>query len=101
MPLNLTTPSNVSDTITAVEITDFAARTTPPEVVVSFDLKNSNGDVLRSSLLTLAGSDFVQALSDANAAADAMAGSVDVYTALKAALYAAIERITGLSGTVV
>ncbi len=105
MPLNLTEPEAVAETVDALEINSFAVNLDRGEIHVGYDKGRIEAGafvpVVLGQLITIDGPGFMEAIGQADAYAEAMpAGSISVYGALKLALYAAITDATGIAGSV-
>lgn len=100
MPLNLTESQAINATVDAVNIDSFAVDLTAQNIVIGYQ-ELSGSTVIREQTIVLTGADFAGAITAANTAANAMtAGQVDVYSAIKSALYKYLTIITGVAGTV-
>lgn len=100
MPLNLDNTVPLDAVIDAIEIDSFAVDLDRSEMVVGYT-KLASGQPVQQSVHIISGLDFAASISRSNAIANAMpAGSVNVYGAIKLALYEALTAATGLTGTV-
>ena len=97
MPLNLDSPQTVSATITSVEITSFAVDLEGNTMHVAYDLKDSNGAIVREGILTIPPSEFAAAVGEAEAE---YANMNSVYGSIKVSLYKRIMAAEGLTGTI-
>lgn len=100
MPLNLDNTLPLDAVIDAIEIDSFAVDLDRSEMVVGYT-KLAAGQPVQQAVHIISGLDFVSSISRANAIANAMpAGGVNVYGAIKLALYEQLTAATGLAGTV-
>ena len=100
MPLNLNNTVPLDAVIDALEIDSFAVDLDRSEMVVGYT-KLASGQPVQQAVHIISGLDFAASISRANAIANAMpAGSVNVYGAIKLALYEQLTAATGLTGTV-
>lgn len=100
MPLNLDNTVPLDAVIDALEIDSFAVDLDRSEMVVGYT-KLASGQPVQQSVHIISGLDFAASISRANVIANAMpAGSVNVYGAIKLALYEQLTAATGLTGTV-
>lgn len=99
MPMTLTTPQVINQTIDTLEINSFAVDIEAQHIHIAWDEGYIDASVfvpvMRDKMITLSGADFLSAL----AAADA-ANTGSVYGDLKTALYSRLMAVTGLTGTV-
>jgi len=100
MPLNLDTPAAIAATVDAVEVDSFSVDLDRNELIIGYsDL--AAGVAVRQSVLVLSGLDFAGSINRANELANAMPpGQVNVYGAIKVALYEALTTHTDRTGTV-
>lgn len=100
MPLNLDNTIPVAEVIDALEIDSFAVDLDRLEMVVGYT-QLAGAAPVKQSVAIISGLDFGAAITRANAIANAMpAGEVDVYSAIKTALYEHLTAVTGMTGTV-
>lgn len=100
MPLNLDTPLPVIAQVTALEIDSFAVDLDRSEMVVGYT-QLADGVAVKQSVVVIGGLDYTASITRANALANAMpAGQVNVYGAIKLALYEHLIAVTGMTGTV-
>lgn len=100
MPLNLDTAVPLSATIDAIEIDSFAVDLDRSEIIVGYT-EQAAGARIKSAVHVINGLDFSASITRANEIANAMpAGSINVYGAIKMALYEALIAATGRTGTV-
>lgn len=100
MPLNLDNTIPVAEVINALEIDSFAADLDRMEIVVGYT-QLAGAAPVKQSVAIISGLDFNVAIVRANELANAMpAGDVDVYAAIKNALYEHLIAVTGMTGTV-
>jgi hypothetical protein len=95
MPLNLATPLAVSDIVHHIEITSFAVDLVRQEMYVGYQELNASNQVIADKALTIVQPDYTQAITDASTEAN-----YNVYGAIKNALYAQIQTLTGNTGTI-
>jgi len=108
MPLVLSSPTTINQTIDTIEINAFAVDLDGQAIHISYDEGYMDTSVSpaafrpinRDKVLTLSGSDFLSAVQAADQKANAQVRPISVYTALKEALYAELSRVTGITGTV-
>ena len=96
MPLTLTTPTAVNDTVSAYKINSFAVDLDRKEIYVAYSELNASAVVLAEKTITIVEPDFTQAIADANTTA-----GTDVYGPLKGSLYNQIQLVTLQTGVVV
>ena len=96
MPLTLTTPTAISDTVSSFKITSFAVDLERLEIHVAYQELNSSNGILAEKAMTIVDPDFTNAITTASTEA-----GYDVYLALKNSLYAQLQAQTGQAGTVV
>ena len=96
MPLTLTTPTAISDTVNSFKITSFAVDLERLEIYVAYNELNASNQVIAEKTMTIVEPDFTTALTTASAEA-----SYDVYLALKNSLYTQLQSQTGQTGAVV
>lgn len=100
MPLNLDTPIPVAAQIDALEIDSFAIDLDRSEIVVGYT-QLAAGAAVKQAVIVISGLDYGASIARANEIANAMpAGQVNVYGAIKLALYEHLVAATGLTGTV-
>lgn len=100
MPLNLETPIAVTAQIDALEIDSFAVDLDRNEIIVGYT-QLAAGTQIKQTVLVIDGLDFAASIARANEIANAMpAGQVNVYGAIKVALYEHMVVATGMTGTV-
>lgn len=101
MPLNLDTPVVVSQTIDAYEIDSFSVDLARQEIVIGY-ASMAGAAAVKQDVIVLSGLDFSGAIARASELANAMpAGQVNVYGALKGALYEYMTKlVAGAAGTV-
>jgi len=100
MSLSLQTSQQINETVDEFNIDSFAADIENQQIVIGYQ-ELASGTIVRERTLTLSGLDFLGAISAANTNANAQpAGQVDVYAAIKQALYSYITTLTGINGTV-
>ena len=100
MPLNLDNTIPVAEVIDALEIDSFAVDLDRLEMVVGYT-QLAGAAPVKQSVAIISGLDFGAAITRANELANAMpAGDVDVYAAIKNALYEHLIAVTGMTGTV-
>jgi len=95
MPLNLTTPTAINDTVAKLNITSFAVDIERQEMYVSYKELNASDQVIAEKAITIIEPDYTTAITDASTEA-----GYNVYTAIKNALYTQIQNQTMLTGTV-
>ncbi len=95
MPLNLTTPTAISDTVSSVKINSFAVDLDRKEIHVAYSELNASNAVVSEKGITIVEPDFTQAIVDASTTA-----GTDVYGPLKESLYNQIQLATLQSGVV-
>ena len=100
MPLNLDNTVPLDAVIDALEIDSFAVDLDRSEMVVGYT-KLASGQPVQQAVHIISGLDFAASIARANEIANAMpAGSINVYGAIKLALYEALIAATGRTGTV-
>lgn len=100
MPLNLDTPLPVSAQVTALEIDSFAIDLDRSEMVIGYT-QLAAGVPIKQAVVVISGLDYMASITRANAIANAApAGEVNVYGAIKLALYEHLIAVTGQTGTV-
>lgn len=95
MPLTLTTPTAISDTVNSFKINSFAVDLDRLEIYVAYTELNSSNHVISEKAMTIVEPDFTTAITAASTEA-----GYDVYLALKNSLYAQLQAQTGQTGTV-
>lgn len=100
MPLNLETPIAIAAQVDALEIDSFAVDIDRSEIIVGYT-QLASGAPIKQAVMVLDGLDYMASIQRANGLANAMpAGQVNVYEAIKVALYEAMVTATGIAGTV-
>lgn len=100
MPLNLDNTIPVSAQVDALEIDSFAVDLDRSEMVIGYT-QLSSGQAIKQAVHIVSGLDYSAAIARANEIANAMpAGQVNVYGAIKLALYEMLVAATGMTGTV-
>lgn len=100
MPLNLDSPLPISAQVDALEIDSFAIDLDRSEMVIGYT-QLAAGAPVKQAVAIISGLDYMASIQRANAIANAMpAGQVNVYGAIKLALYEHLIAVTGQTGTV-
>lgn len=100
MPLNLDNTIPVAEVIDALEIDSFAVDLDRTEMIIGYT-QLSSGQAIKQAVHIVSGLDYSAAIARADQIANAMpAGQINVYGAIKLALYEILVAVTGMTGTV-
>ena len=100
MPLNLDTRISINKQVDVLEIDSFTVDLARSEIIVGY-AQYAKGEAVNQSVLVIDGLDYAASIGRANELANAMpSGQVNVYGAIKVALYEYMTKATGQAGTV-